>query len=95
MIQTVSKIYVLEDRVDEFLKIFKGMIEPTKKEKGYMEYEMYRDEENPSLLIALEKWETQDDFLNHLESKHFKVIVPEMMKLMAKETEFNLSKRIF
>lgn len=95
MIQTVSKIYVLEDRVDEFLKIFEGMIEPTKKEKGYIEYEMYQDEENPTLLIVLEKWETKEDFDNHLKSGHFEEIIPEMVKLMAKETEFSLSKKIF
>ena len=94
MLQTVSKLYVMEDRVEEFLEIFKGMIEPTQKEKGYIEYEMYQDEENPALLIVLEKWETREDFDNHLQSEHFKKIVPEMMKLMSKETELNICRRV-
>ncbi len=94
MLQTVSKLYVMEDRVEEFLEVFKGMIEPTKKERGYIEYEMYQDEENPALLIVLEKWETREDFDNHLQSEHFKKIVPEMMKLMSKETELNICRRV-
>ncbi len=95
MLQTVSKLYVMEDKIDEFLEVFKGMIEPTKKERGYIEYEMYQDEEDPSLLIVLEKWKSREDFDNHLESKHFKEIVPEMMKLMSKETELNICKKVF
>ena len=95
MIQTVSKLYVMGDRVDEFLEIFRGMIEPTQKEKGYIEYEMYQDEEDPALLIVLEKWETREDFNNHLESKHFKEIVPEMMRFMSKESELNICKKVF
>ena len=93
MLQTVSKLYVMEDRVDEFLEVFKGMIEPTQKEKGYIEYEMYQDEEDPSLLIVLEKWESKEDFDNHLKSEHFDKIVPKMVKLMRKEGELNICKR--
>jgi len=94
MLQTVSKLYVMEDRVEEFLDVFKGMIGPTKKERGYIEYEMYQNEEDPSLLIVLEKWESKEDFDNHIKSEHFKKIVPEMMKLMSKETELNVCRRV-
>ncbi|GLI54550.1 antibiotic biosynthesis monooxygenase [Propionigenium maris DSM 9537] len=93
MIQTVSKLYVMEDKINEFLEVFKGMIEPTQKEKGYIEYEIYQDEEDPALLIVLEKWESKEDFDNHLQSKHFNKIVPEMVKLMRKEGELNICKR--
>ncbi|WBW97264.1 putative quinol monooxygenase [Oceanirhabdus sp. W0125-5] len=94
MLQTISKIYVKEDQVDEFVEVFKGMIEPTKKEKGYIQYEMYQDEENPALLIVLEQWENKEDFDNHLKSEHFERIVPKMSKFMTKETELNLCYKI-
>lgn len=93
MIQTVSKLYVMENKINEFLEVFKGMIEPTQKEKGYIEYEIYQDEEDPALLIVLEKWESKEDFDNHLQSEHFNKIVPEMVKLMRKEGELNIYKR--
>lgn len=94
MLQAVSKLYVMEDRINEFLEIFKGMIEPTQKEKGYIEYEMYQDEEDLALFIVLEKWKSREDFDNHLKSKHFQEIVPEMVKLMRKEAELNVCRRV-
>lgn len=94
MLQTVSKIYVKEEQINEFVEVFKGMIEPTKKEKGYIQYEMYQDEENPALLIVLEQWKTKEDFDNHLKSEHFEKIVPKMSEFMTKETEVNLCYKI-
>lgn len=94
MIQAISKIYVKEDQIDKFVEVFEGMIEPTKKEKGYIQYEMYQDEENPALLIVLEQWETKEDFDNHLKSEHFERIVPKMTEFMTKETELNLCYKI-
>ena len=48
MIQTISKMSVKEDKVDEFIELFKEMIGPTKDEKGCIQYEMYQDEEDPT-----------------------------------------------
>lgn len=94
MLQTISKICVKEEKIDEFIKLFKKMIAPTKKENGYIEYDIYQDEKVLSTFIVLEKWESRKDFDKHLESKHFKEIVPEMMELMTKETEVNLAYKI-
>jgi quinol monooxygenase YgiN len=94
MVQTVSKIYVREDQIHEFVETFKGMIEPTKKEKGYIQYEMYQDNENPSLFIVLEQWENREDFDKHLQSEHFKEIVPKMTEYMTKEVELNICNKL-
>lgn len=94
MLQVISKIYVKEEKIHEFVEVFKEMIEPTKKEKGYIQYEMYQDEENPALLIVLEQWETRENFDNHLKSEHFERIVPKMTVFMTKETEVNLCYKI-
>lgn len=94
MLQTVSKIYVKEDQIDEFVEVFKGMIEPTKKEKGCIQYEMVQDEENPTILIVLEQWESREDFDNHMKSEHLGRIAPKMHEFMTKEAEVNLCYKI-
>lgn len=94
MVQTISKLYAKEDKVDEFIEVFKEMIPPTKEEEGCIQYEMYQDEEEPSLLIVLEQWATKEAFDGHLETDHFKRIVPRMTELMAKESEFNLCRKV-
>ena len=48
------------------------MIEPTKKENGYILYELYElyeGEKDPSIFIVLEQWETLESFDNHLHSE--------------------------
>lgn len=94
MVQTVSKIFVKEDKVNELVELFKEMIEPTKKEDGCIQYEMYQDEEDPTILIVLEQWESRDAFDKHLQTEHFERIAPKMTELMLKETELNVAYRI-
>jgi len=94
MIEAVSKLFAKEDKINELIAVFKEMIEPTKKEKGYILYEMYQDETAPAVLIVLEQWETKDDFDNHCISEHFDRIVPRMVKCMAKQSEVNICQRV-
>jgi len=94
MVQTISKIYVKQDSVNEFIELFKEMIEPTKKEAGCIQYDMYQDEEDATILIVLEQWESRESFNQHLESEHFKRIGPKMLELMVKESELNVAYKI-
>ena len=94
MIKTISKIIVHASNIKVFIDIFKQMVEPTKTEKGYIEYEMYQDKNSDNTLVVLEKWETQEDFNNHLKSDHFNKFVPSLKELMIKETDFSLCERI-
>ncbi len=94
MIQTISKMIVKQGKVDEFISIFKEMIEPTKDEQGCIQYEMYQDEDNPALLIVLEQWNCREDFDRHLESEHFKKIAPKMVALLSEETDLNIARLI-
>ncbi|XMB66690.1 putative quinol monooxygenase [Mycoplasmatota bacterium zrk1] len=94
MVQTISKIFVKESKEYEFIELFKEMIEPTQKEVGYIQYEMYQDSENSEIFIVLERWETRESFNKHLQSEHFEKIVPKMMKLMEKETELNIAHKV-
>ncbi|MFA8436898.1 MAG: putative quinol monooxygenase [Marinifilaceae bacterium] len=94
MIEAVSKLFAKEDRIEELISVFKEMIEPTKKEKGYILYEMYQDEADSATLIVLEQWETKEDFDAHCTSEHFNRIVPRMVECMAKDSEVNICSRV-
>lgn len=94
MIEVVSKMYAKDGRVEELISKFKEMIEPTKKEKGYLLYEMYQDQKNLSVLIVLEQWETQEDFDNHCISDHFNRIVPQMLECMERASEVNICNKV-
>jgi quinol monooxygenase YgiN len=94
MVKVISKTKVKADKVDAFIDLFKEMVEPTGKEEGCIQYEMYRDEDEPSILVAVEKWETRTAFDRHLLTDHFKRIVPAMSELMDGETDMIICRRI-
>lgn len=94
MIQVISKIFVMEEKVEDFVDLFKLMIKPTLEERGCIQYEMYQDQDDYKVLIVIEQWEDKECFDNHLSSEHFKEIGPKMTKLMSKDTELNISYKI-
>ena len=53
---------------DEVLKL----IEPTRKEKGCIQYELFQDNEQSELFFFIETWESNKLWKLHMESKHLK-----------------------
>ncbi|MCT4613745.1 MAG: antibiotic biosynthesis monooxygenase [Marinifilaceae bacterium] len=90
MIEVISKLTAKEGKEQALIEAFKEMIAPTKKEKGYIMYEMYQDSTNPAIMMVVEQWETKEDFDAHCSSNHFDEIVPKMSACMAKEGEVNI-----
>lgn len=94
MVKVISRMKVKEDKGDTFIDLFKEMVEPTQKEEGCIQYEMYRDEDRPSILVVVERWETRDAFDHHLLTEHFEKIVPAMWELMDGEPDITICRRI-
>ena len=68
----IAKIKSKPDRADFILKNLLTMIEPTRKEKGCIDYILHRDNEYPSTFVFYENWETSEDLDAHMKSDHFK-----------------------
>jgi quinol monooxygenase YgiN len=69
----VAKIKSKHDKTNEVLENLSAMIEPTQKEKGCIDYILHQDNEDPSLFLFYENWETSEDLDAHMQSNHFKV----------------------
>lgn len=94
MLQTIAKLEVRGDQTGEFLRVFNELAEATKKEAGCIQYEMYQDEGSASTFVLLEQWTNKASFDAHLESEHFKRIIPLISACLAKESQLGLYKRI-
>ncbi|MFO7887367.1 MAG: putative quinol monooxygenase [Eubacteriales bacterium] len=92
MIVIVSKNTVKEGKVEEFRNLTKELIKLSQKEEGCIEYNLYQDTENPNILTFIEKWESEEDFKKHKETKHFTNIVPKI-KSFNQEGELSLYKK--
>lgn len=81
MIAVTAQNFISEENVQIFLKLAKELIEKTRKEKGCIEYRVYRDRHNPEIFCFIEKWESGHDLKAHFISEHFMRIVPEIEKI--------------
>ena len=94
MINVVAKHYVKEDKVAEFIKKAKKLVEETLKEEGCIKYGLFQDENNPAILTMIEKWESKEALDNHMKTEHFLSIVSVLGALDEKPKEINLYKKV-
>ena len=94
MIKVVAKNFAKENKIDKILELAKELVEKTVKEVGCIKYEMYQNTKEPTELIMLEEWETEEDLNNHMSSEHFIRIVPQMAEYLRKKAEINIYKKV-
>lgn len=94
MIKVVAKNYVKPEKMDEVISLFKSLIEKTVEEKGCIKYELFVDIKDSAVITMIEEWETLEDLNNHMNSVHFKEIVPLLGEFMAKTGEINVYQKI-
>ncbi|QCX33189.1 antibiotic biosynthesis monooxygenase [Caloramator sp. E03] len=94
MVKVVAKNFAQEDKLDEIIKLYEELVELTRKEEGCITYELFQDEKDSSILCMIEEWESREALDKHLNSQHFKRIVPNIKKYMIKETELNVYNKL-
>ena len=52
------------------LSLLKGMVEPSRAEKGCLKYDLYTESENAAKLIIIESWATAEDLEAHRQAEH-------------------------
>jgi quinol monooxygenase YgiN len=63
-----SQLYEIEFVFENLL----NLVEPTRKEKGCINYMLHRDNEDPLTFAFYENWETSEDLDAHMQSDHFR-----------------------
>jgi len=81
MINVVAVGHVKSECVEEYKKIASELVAETKKESGCLGYDLFQDVDCETTLTFLESWESQAHLDAHMQSGHFKRIVPLLDKL--------------
>ncbi|TAL93153.1 MAG: antibiotic biosynthesis monooxygenase [Paraburkholderia sp.] len=55
---------------DQLAEALEGLIVPTRREPGVLQYEMYRDIREPRCFVFIERWESEETFDAHCISPH-------------------------
>ena len=55
---------------EQLAEALEGLLAPTHKEPGMLQYEMSRDMSEPRCFVFIERWESQEAFNAHCNSAH-------------------------
>ena len=74
IIMRITMKALMEKRTEMRQTLF-SMIEPAKKEKGCLNYEVFCDINGGTVFNMIEEWETREDLEHHIRSERFGVLV--------------------
>jgi quinol monooxygenase YgiN len=94
MIKVVAKNKVMKDKIDVVINLYKELVIATRKEDGCIIYELYQDETDSSVLTMIEEWVDKDSLDKHMNTEHFKRIVP-MVGEFVLENGLNIYNKVF
>ena len=67
---------------DELRQALEALIEPTRQEKGFVNYDLHQSLEDPDRFFFYENWESGDDLDVHLSAPHlqkFAARIPDLL----------------
>lgn len=56
------------------------LVEFSLRDKGCIGYDLYESQTNDDRMMIIETWESEEDLKAHMESDHFRRLVPELQK---------------
>ena len=66
--------FIAKEGHEEILKkLLEDMVEPSKKEPGCLNYNIYQYKNNPKKFMAVETWESEEALKGHQNTEHYKV----------------------
>jgi quinol monooxygenase YgiN len=95
MIKVIAKFTVKSDSIDTFKTITAKMIEPTRAEAGCLSYKLYQDQNDPTLFIFVEEWESGAALDAHLNSPTLVELGPQLEQTYAKDLELNILNLVY
>ncbi|MDR1350594.1 MAG: antibiotic biosynthesis monooxygenase [Zoogloeaceae bacterium] len=94
MIKVVAKNILQDGTKDQALALLEEMVTATRKEDGCITYELYESDGNPNIITFIEEWESLAKLTAHINSEHFKRIIPAVGKFVAEDSPVEIYRRL-
>lgn len=78
----------------ELRKLLLGLIEPTRKEAGCLNYDLHISQDDPAQFLFHENWTGKKLLDAHLKSKHMAAALPKIGDLCASSPEIRIWEKI-
>ncbi|MCL1126137.1 putative quinol monooxygenase [Shewanella surugensis] len=66
----VARIQAKQDKIDLVKSELLKLIEPTRQEKGCLQYDLHQDNTDPSVFMFHESWESRELWQTHMGNTH-------------------------
>jgi quinol monooxygenase YgiN len=74
MVTVLAKLVAKDGQDDQLKLLLEGLLQPTRKEQGCVQYDLHQDVANPETFYFYEIWESSDDLKKHGESSHIQTM---------------------
>ena len=86
MIKIIAQLSFKKETVAKAIDLAAELVVATRKEKGCIQYDLLRANDEPEKLVILETWESQEVLDVHTASEHFTRIIPQLDALCVTPT---------
>ena len=69
-IDVVAHLHAAPGEEALFRQVLEGFVEPTRREKGCLRYDLFEDLDHPGQFTFIEEWATREDLNRHGQSAH-------------------------
>ncbi len=81
-IHVIAKFQAIPGHAEAVTRILLGLIEPTRREKGCVRYELVQSTTDPGELIFVEEWASAADLEAHLATPHVAAAASAVLPLL-------------
>jgi quinol monooxygenase YgiN len=82
LLTVVAYMRAASGKGDELREALEALVEPTSREKGYINYDLHQSVSDPDMFFFYENWESEADLDAHLAAPHltaFAARIPELL----------------
>lgn len=82
LLTVIAHMRAAPGKRDELRAALEALVEPTSKERGYVNYDLHQGIEDPDRFFFYENWESDADLDAHLDAPHlrdFAARIPELL----------------
>lgn len=94
LLTVVAAMVAKAGKEDELKKRLLGLVEPTRKEEGCVQYDLHESTAEPGRFLFFENWKSRELLDRHLQSPHLRAFVAEAPELLAEPLHVQTFTRI-
>ncbi len=82
-VRVVARLIAFPNKVEDAKALLLGLLEPTRKEPGCLQYNLLQNQADPTDFTFVEEWTSNEALDTHLASEHIQAAIAHIPELIA------------